>query len=82
MVMSEEKIWPPSLKETRIALWVASYALGVVKSFIEKGRPDPDEFMDLCGALVELQGCVIGSAEFHERAEEIYQLELKQPPES
>ncbi len=61
----------PTAEEAIRAFWLASYAEDVVKSFIEKGRPDAGAFLSLCNSIVELKMKTIGASEFHERAEEI-----------
>jgi hypothetical protein len=76
----DEPIFPPTVKELESALWVASYADTVVRSFIETGHPEPDAFISLCSSLEGLRGHVIGGIDFHERAEDLHGLLLKDQP--
>lgn len=68
-------IHPPTLQESRMAFWVASYAHQVVKEIIETGHANADSFIHLCSALEELEMNIIGGGDFCERADNIWELE-------
>ena len=67
-----DSICRPTAEELSTALWVCSYAKAVCISIIETGFPKGQDFMQLCEALIDLEGKMVGCREFHERAEDLH----------
>ena len=63
-------------EESKAAVLAAAYAKDMVRQIISNGRPEPQTFMDLCAALIDLEMVIpVGPNcrpdDFHGRAEEI-----------